>query len=243
MLVNSLQLSFLFLLLGLIIGCTPNDLCDNVECGPGNCVEGVCDCPCGFSGINCEIEDLCFDDVCCNGVCDPLTETCNCDPNYYGKSCTVLCLNGEFANGLCNCNVGYEGVACEIESRDGFLGWWSCEEWTWTSQTVDSTFQGPLLGLIKFDCGNSIPEVEVFPTENSNGLMLLSSNNIIVGEVTNKTINFELQYLPDVSVYGSAILGNDRMLNIELYFLNLTTMLTEVAKGKFSIYRHHKDCN
>ncbi len=237
------QLFFIILLLGLCIGCGSDDPCEDVDCGPGDCTEGICDCPCGFSGDNCEIEDLCFGVVCCNGICDPQTGSCDCDPYYYGKSCDTLCVNGEYVNGNCNCSVGYEGIACEIESRDGFLGWWACEEWTWTSQTIDSTFQGPLLGSIKFECGNSIPEIEFFPTASSSGLMLLKTNNRIVGQVTRKTINFELQYLPGFSVYGSAKLGNDRMLNIELYFYNLATSSSEVVKGKFSIYRYLKDCN
>lgn len=240
---KSFQLLILFLLLGLFAGCEPVDPCKKIECGPGECVEGTCDCPCGFSGVHCEIEDLCFGVVCCHGVCDPQTGACHCNPNYYGQSCNKLCVNGEFENGNCNCSVGYEGIACDIESRDDFLGWWNCQQWTWTSQMVDSTFLGPLLGSIKFECGNSVPEIELFPTVNSNGLMLLNSNNKIVGQVTQKMINFDLQYLPEVSVYGSASLGDDLILNLELYFLNLTTSETEVAKGKFAIYRHLKDCD
>jgi hypothetical protein len=236
---KSLPLFFLALILGLFIGCGP-DPCEVVACGPGDCVEGICDCPDGFSGVNCEIEE-CFGVDCINGDCDPQTESCNCDPNYYGESCDILCVNGEFANGDCNCSEGYEGITCETEMRDRFLGGWGCEQWTWVSQIGDSTFQGPMLGNIKFECGNSIPEVELFPRKN--GLMLLSLDNRIVGQVTEKTINFELQYSsPGVSVYGSASLGDDLNLSLELYFLNHTTSLTEVASGTFRIYRHIKDC-
>ena len=237
------QLLFLILLFGLCIGCEPVDPCEDLECGPGNCVDGICDCPCGFTGANCEIEELCFGVNCCNGVCDPLTESCNCDPYYYGESCNLLCVNGEFENGICNCSAGYEGIACDFESRDDFLGWWSCQEWIWTSEVGDSIFQGPMLGSIKFDCGNSIPEVEIFPTVNSNGLMLLNPANRLVGQVTNNTINFDLQSFNEVSVFGSATLGDDRTISLELNFLNLTTSVTEVAKGKFTIYRFWKDCN
>jgi hypothetical protein len=237
------QLYILLLFLGFYISCEPADPCDDLECGLGNCIEGVCDCPCGFSGDNCEIEDSCFGIVCCNGDCDPQTESCNCDPNYYGESCNILCVNGEFVDGNCNCFVGYEGATCEIESRDAFLGWWSCEEWTWTSEAGDLIFQGPLLGSVKFECGNRVPEIELFSTENSNGLMLLNSANRLVGQVTGKTINFELQFFIGVSVYGSAILDDDRIVRIELYFLNLTTSVTEVAKGRFRIARHWKDCD
>ncbi len=237
------HLLFLVLLFGLCVGCEPADLCEDLDCGPGNCVEGVCDCPCGFAGVNCELEDLCLDVICCNGFCDPQTETCNCDPSYYGESCDILCVNGEFANGMCNCSAGYEGDACNIESRDDFLGWWTCEQWTWTSEIGDSTFEGPSLGLMKFDCGNNISKVEIYPTENSNGLMLLNSGNRLVGQVKNDSITLALQSFSEVSVYGSASLGDDRIISLELYVQNHSTALTELAKGKFSIYRPWKDCN
>ena len=243
---KSFQLFFLVLLLGLHIGCEPGDPCIDVECGPGDCVEGICDCPCGFSGVNCEIEDLCSGVVCCNGICDPQTESCNCNPNFYGLSCNVYCVNGEFANGRCNCSEGYEGFACDIESRNGFLGWWSCEQWTWTSEIGDSIFQGGQLGSLKFDCGDSIPEVVLFPTENSSGLMLLHSDNRIVGRVTENIINFESQsifpQIPYSKVYGSAR-QDGPSLNIELYLFNPSTSLTEIVRGEFSILRYHKDCD
>jgi len=65
---KTLQFFFLALLVGLFMGCEP-DPCKDVECGPGDCVEGICDCPDGFAGISCEIE-LCFGLVCSNGDCD-----------------------------------------------------------------------------------------------------------------------------------------------------------------------------
>ena len=46
---KSIQLFFLFLSLGLILGCeTIPDPCEIVECGPGICIDGICDCPEGF---------------------------------------------------------------------------------------------------------------------------------------------------------------------------------------------------
>ncbi len=240
---KSIRPFFLVFLLGICIGCESGDLCDEVNCGPGDCVEGICDCPCGFSGANCEIEDLCFGLECCNGVCDPQAEACNCNPNYYGESCNILCVNGEFASGNCNCAVGYEGVACEIKSRDGFLAWWSCEQWTRVSEHVDTTFQDPLLGSIKIDCGNSVPEIVLYPTENSNGLMLLNSGNKIVGQVTGKMINFELQSFTEFSVHGSATMIDDQNLSLELNFLQFATSSTEVARGKFILFRHWDECN
>ncbi len=234
---KSLQLFFLALILGLFIGCGP-DLCEEVECGPGACFEGICDCPDGFSGVNCEIEE-CFGVGCINGDCDPQTETCNCHPNYYGEGCDILCVNGEFENGECNCNIGYEGFSCETVSRDRFLGWWSCQQWTSASQIGGTPVPGFLPGSIKFERAYNIHEVELFATENSDGLMLLSSNNRILGQVTANTINFEIPDLTiESTVYGSARLGTDRILSIELFFFNSATSLTEVAKGTFTLARN-----
>ncbi len=231
------------LLLVLSIGCEPIDPCEDRDCGPGNCVEGICDCPCGFTGDNCEEEDLCLDVICCNGVCDPVTLTCNCDTNYYGESCNILCVNGEYADGSCNCSPGYEGISCEVESRDGFLGWWGCEQWTWTSALGDSTFYAPSLGSIKYECGNSTPELIMFATPNSNGLMLLNPEYRLLGQVTQNTLNFELQSFTDVSIYGSARLVDSRTMSVELFVTNLNTSVTEVAVGRFTIYRYWKDCD
>ncbi len=236
------QLYFLALSLVFSIGCQP-DLCEDVACGPGNCVEGICDCPDGFIGDNCEIA-LCFGVPCINGDCNLQTETCECYPNFYGEECNKLCVNGEFINGFCHCEVGYEGFTCQTESRDHFLGWWSCEEWSWASQIGGSPVAGALPGSIKFECGISTPEIKMFPTENSSGLMLLNSSNRIAGQVSQKTINFDLQYLTtEVTVHGSASLDINRILNIELFVFNPATSLTEEAKGTFTFFRHIDDCD
>ena len=233
---------FVVLLFGLLIGCWTDDPCSDLECGPGECIQGLCDCPDGFIGVNCEIE-LCYGIPCINGECDHQTKTCICKTNYYGEECNILCANGEFDNGFCHCSVGYEGIACEIESRDRFLGWWGCEEWTWSSKVGELPVQGFLPGSIKFECGNYVPDIELFPTANSSGLMLLSSSKRIVGQVTYNKINFELQNLTtEVTVYGSASLDVDRILSVELYIFNPTTSFTEVAKGTFTLFRHLKDC-
>jgi len=235
-----LPLLFLTLLLGLVVGCEP-DPCEFVACGPGDCFDGVCDCPDGFSGVNCEIEE-CVGVSCINGDCDPQSASCNCHPNYYGESCDILCVNGEFAHGDCDCSEGYEGITCETESRCRFLGWWSCDQWTIVSQPGASPTPVLTRGSIKVEEGFNIVEIELFPTENSSGLMLLSSDDTIVGQVTGHTINFEFQYLsPERTVYGSASLGeSDRIFSIELYLFNPTTSFTEIVRGSFRLARNWK---
>lgn len=97
-----LYASFCFMIL-LIVSCS--NPCDDIECGPGTCIEGICDCPDGFSGVNCEIQDLCFNVDCGNGTCDG-------------------------ASGNCVCDDGYEGANCEIRIKDKYLGTWMSTDWS-----------------------------------------------------------------------------------------------------------------
>lgn len=220
----------LALVVGLFMGCTPAP-CDYVACGPGECVEGICDCPEGFSGENCEVEE-CFGVPCLNGECDPQTESCECDPNYYGEGCDTLCVNGEFATGDCHCAEGYEGIACDTEMRDRFVSTWDVLEWTSTSEG-GPTVPGHLPGTLRLRAGYTILEVEMYLEERYSGLMLFSSEERIRGDVAGNTVTFALQDLiVESTVYGSARLDAG-VLTMELYFFNPTTSLTEEAIGTF----------
>lgn len=76
-----------------------SDPCKDVVCeNEGTCDEGVCTCLDGFSGTNCEIEDLC------------VTQAITCDN---GGTCL---------DGTCDCTAGYEGTNCETEMRTKFVG-------------------------------------------------------------------------------------------------------------------------
>lgn len=76
------NIKLLLILLGLCAtillnqSCT-EDPCDDIVCqNGGTCDTGDCDCPDGFSGTTCEIQDLCFgitceyDGVCVEGTCE-----------------------------------------------------------------------------------------------------------------------------------------------------------------------------
>lgn len=69
--------------------CNP---CRDSNClNNGTCVDGDCECPPGFIGDNCEIEDLCITD-------------------------SVTCLNGGTClDGKCDCPTGFTGTNCEVD--------------------------------------------------------------------------------------------------------------------------------
>lgn len=99
--------------------------CKDVVCeNGGTCEDGLCQCLNGFSGTNCEIEDLCItNDVTCNNDGECVDGECDCTKNYYGDSCDDYCVNGTYkkSTGECSCTPGYHGDACDIVSRDAWL--------------------------------------------------------------------------------------------------------------------------
>ena len=209
-------ISPLFLLILLICSCS-TDLCEDVDCGPGDCVEGVCDCPDGFSGENCEIQDLCFQVDCQNAICNPATGDCDCNENYYGENCEDLCVNGNYVNGTCECLDGYEGDSCEQEIRDIFIGRWEAINWTYAFDIGGSPSDGALPAFINFEKGDDIFDV-LLATEDF--ALRISDENRVEGQITLTSITFELQPLitqnPDGTIYGSATLDNNE-LRISLY--------------------------
>ncbi|CAG5080379.1 Oidioi.mRNA.OKI2018_I69.PAR.g9564.t1.cds [Oikopleura dioica] len=85
----------------------------------------TCECDDGYSGILCEIKDLCFEVSCSDqGQCDPSTGFCICNPGFLPPDCSeidncfeVTCLNnGTCAEGLCACDDRWVGQNCEFEN-------------------------------------------------------------------------------------------------------------------------------
>ena len=99
-LLTALLLSFFLILF--FFACK-KDPCKGILClNGGSCADGLCNCPPGFTGVNCQTMDPCFNVVCLNG--------------------------GTCVSGICVCDTGYEGVDCGTESRTKFLGVYNVNE-------------------------------------------------------------------------------------------------------------------
>jgi len=68
--------------------------CSDIVCeNGGTCDSGTCDCPDGFSGTNCETEDLCITNpiVCENGgTANADCDMCDCPDGATGNNCAQL---------------------------------------------------------------------------------------------------------------------------------------------------------
>ena len=77
--------------------------CSNVTCqNGGTCTDGVCSCPTGYDGTNCELVTCALADVCY------VNSTCEADPTTGAA--------------LCVCNAGWEGDTCGVKTCDRLVG-------------------------------------------------------------------------------------------------------------------------
>lgn len=103
--IKILALSVSMAFIGAITFNSCSDPCKDVTCeNGGTCNEGDCECPEGFSGTNCEVDD-----------------------------CAALgCVNGTAVLGVggcsCECDPGYEGTTCDTEQRAKFTGSYTVNE-------------------------------------------------------------------------------------------------------------------
>lgn len=136
---------FIFLLTSFFLSSCNN--CADVNClNGGECNDGTCICPDGFTGEYCETTANACTDIDCgpNGTC--VDGTCVCAEGWTGEFCDmevtdpcvdVVCgANGTCVAGVCICDSGYEGDNCELLSRDKFLGSYNvaetCDSGTYT---------------------------------------------------------------------------------------------------------------
>lgn len=91
--------------------------------GRGQYLKGICKCPPGWKGKECELrEDECEVANCSgHGICT--NGRCNCSPGFTGTNCEIetcptLCSNrGLYDKGTCKCNPGFKGKDCELRAE------------------------------------------------------------------------------------------------------------------------------
>ena len=135
---HMLYCAVVHLTLLVIATCSLNiDDCISDPCLNGaNCTDMIngfmCDCPAGFSGQQCHIDnDECSTNPCANGRCvDMIADyLCECNFGFTGRNCEInidncianACLNNgtcvdDIESFYCDCPQGFGGSRCETES-------------------------------------------------------------------------------------------------------------------------------
>jgi hypothetical protein len=106
-----LRLLFSMIIATIASGC--GEVCDEIVClNGGDCNEGQCICPEGYSGASCEL-DACYGVVCFNdGEC--VDGECQCPNGYEGDDCQTLAVKKFVGN--------YQASGTEMCAGSGIIG-------------------------------------------------------------------------------------------------------------------------
>lgn len=171
-----------FLMVVLSLSACKTDVCDGVVCeNGGTCEDGLCDCPDGYVGAQCEIPlDAC--------------DLKNCDATGT-DTCLISTVTGE-AN--CLCSDGYEGERCEARWEEKFAGNYQASE---SCDGIGGNF------LLTIELGPDPGEVTLvnFANEQPNSIPA----KIVCDLLTSTAFQIGQQYMPFGEVEGQGGIRSD----------------------------------
>ncbi len=121
-----------------------------------------------------------------------------------GNPCDdVVCNNnGVCIEGICDCQMGYEGVNCDTESRTAFLGQWNSANFGCDGLLSPTSIQIAISSV-------SAAHIELIDIANPNFIM--------IGEIDASKLTIPSQQIDGLSVSGNGTL-NSNELTLSLNF-------------------------
>jgi len=183
-------------------GCA-DDPCATRFCQNGGvCIEGICDCPAGFTGANCELS------------LDPCDRK-GCDPNH-SSNCVS---NGEDAR--CICEDGFEGERCSQAWTAKFLRRYEVDE---ICNGSDQNFFSEIMEGPRFK--------QLTIQNFHNQVSAIESARIVADMVSPNVAKYNDQFMTFGEVDGSVNYLSDGSLALSYTIIADTDTLTCIATYK-----------
>lgn len=175
-----------------------SDPCSDIDCSNnGECVDGDCVCDQGFFGVDCSM-NVCDTLACINGMCDPVNLSCICEEGYEGRACDTETRSkyfGVFSGNFSSCLSDFIPPNTLPDSLALLSAIVTADESDINQVTISAP--NPLV---------MIDDVKVNPTS---GIFLLPTNSFTI---ENENIPFPVT----ITVSGNGVFVDESNLNITL---------------------------